>query len=311
MTSDHAGTGAVSCDEQAGGGGGIDVGIIYSGALAPRLANTPDLVDAISVIPETLWHESSSLPRYRWIQPAVDLFDDAVSRVPAVFHGIGLSLGSGSPLDTGHLDQVALAAERYRPRWYSEHLAAFRTVDRSGRQIHAGVGLPVPLDGATLSVLVPKVAGVISYLQIPVLIENSAIYVEVPGAEMTEAGFLNRLCAETGAQVLLDLHNLVVNEINLGWDVDAFLGELDLTQVVEIHVAGGEMLGRWYTDAHSGRCPGRVLDLLDSVLPSAPALRLVTFEMHESRLEQLGWDGLDLELNQLRSSVDRLVHNVA
>ena len=183
---------------------------------------------------------------------------------------------------------MAAAAARYQPLWYSEHLAAFRISHGSNHQVHAGVGLPVPLDRPTLRHLVPKVTTAMARLGLPVLIENSAIYVEIPGADMSEAGFLNRLRQETGAGILLDLHNLVVNEINLGWNAEAFLAELDLTGVVEIHVAGGEMLGRWYTDAHSGACPERVWALLDRVLPNAPNLRLVTFELHESRLDQLG-----------------------
>jgi uncharacterized protein (UPF0276 family) len=291
--------------------GGIGVGVVYSGALAERLAATPDLVDMISVIPETLWHESSGRRRYRWIGEAVDLFDAAVASIPPVFHGIGLSLGSGLPLDVGHLDQVVAAAARYQPRWYSEHLAAFRIRHRSGQLIHAGVGLPVPLDVPTLRELVPKVATVVSRLGLSVLIENSAVYVEIPDADMSEAEFLNRLCAETGAGLLLDLHNLVVNEINLGWIAEAYLSELDLTRVEEIHVAGGEVLGRWYTDAHSGACPDRVWALLDAVLPLTPNLRLVTFELHESRLDQLGPAGLDAQLDRIRSSTAAIASYVA
>src|SRR5580704_3253866 len=94
--------------------GGVGAGVVYSGALAEQLASEADLVDTISVIPETLWHESSGSPRYRWIPAAVELFDAAAAAAPIVFHGIGLSLGSGLPLDLGHLDQVGAAADRYR-----------------------------------------------------------------------------------------------------------------------------------------------------------------------------------------------------
>jgi uncharacterized protein (UPF0276 family) len=287
------------------------VGVVYSGALAGPLAAEPGLVDALSLIPEILWHEAPDHPRYRWIGRAVELFDAAVADSGPVFHGIGLSLGSGLPLNLDHLEQIIAAAERYRPSWYSEHLAAFRVTHSCGRRVHAGVGLPVPLDGPTLRYLVPKVATVVSQCGLPFLLENNAIYVAIPEADMTEAGFLNRLCDETGAGVLLDLHNLAVNEVNLGWPAEEFLAELDLTRVVEIHVAGGEMLGRWYTDAHSGACPERVWALLDQVLPHAPALRLVTFELHESRLEPLGWPAFHDEVDRIRSVTARTVAGVA
>jgi uncharacterized protein (UPF0276 family) len=290
---------------------GIGTGIVYNGGLAQDLLSTPSMVDAISVVPETLWHESSGPRQYRWIAGAVEQFDLSCSRAPLVFHGIGLSLGSGLPLDVEHLGQVAMAAERYKPLWYSEHLAAFRVGRGSGGQARAGIGLPVPLDRATLHELVPKVAGVVSRLGLPVLLENSAIYVEVPGPEMSEAAFLNRLCDETGAYILLDLHNLMVNEVNLGWNAEEYLAELDLARVVEIHVAGGEMLGKWYTDAHSGTCPDRVWELLDSVVPVTPMLRLVTFEVHESHLERLGPVGLDAELSRIRSSIGSVTSDIS
>jgi uncharacterized protein len=290
---------------------GVGVGVVYNEALANRLETTPGIVDAVSLIPETLWHESAESPRYRRIPAVVDLFEEALGEIPCVFHGIGLSIGSGLPLDMEHLEQVADAADHYKPLWYSEHLAAFRVGESDQTRIHAGVGLPVPFDTPTLHQLVPKMSTVVGHLGIPVLLENSAIYVEVPDNEMTEAHFLNRLCEETGAGVLLDLHNLMVNEVNLGWDGERYLDELDLSQVLEVHVAGGEMLGRWYTDAHSGACPERVFELLDLVVASAPALRLVTLEIHESRIPPLGADGLDSQLARIRVSADSMAHSVA
>jgi uncharacterized protein (UPF0276 family) len=286
------------------GPGQVGVGIVYNRALAAWLAAAPGALDAVSLIPETLWHQSTEHPRYRWIPAAVEPFERAQTSIPIVFHGIGLSIGSGLPLDGAHLDQVEAAADRYQPLWYSEHLSAFKVDHGPGEAATAGVGLPVPLDMPTLRQLVPKVAEVVSRLGLDVLLENSAIYVEVPGAEMSEAEFLNRLCDASGAGILLDLHNLMVNEVNLGWSGERFLDELDLSRVGEIHVAGGAMLGRWYSDAHSGACPERVYELLDAVLPRAPALRLVTFELHESRVEQLGLAGVEAELARIRSAVN-------
>ena len=103
----------------------------------------------------------------------------------------------------------------------------------------------------------------------------------------------------------------MVCEQNLGWRGEAFLDELDLGQVVEIHVAGGEMMGDWYTDAHSGACPPRVWELLSLVVPEAPALRLVTFELHESRYQNLGYSGLLTELWRIRRVLDEAVEGVA
>ena len=119
------------------------------------------------------------------------------------------------------------------------------------------------------------------------------------------------LCDETGSYILLDLHNLMVNEVNLGWHADRYLDELNLSRVMEIHIAGGEMLGRWYTDAHSGTCPERVWALLDRVASAAPALRLITFELHESHFRNLGPSGLEAELSRMRSSIAGVTSNLS
>lgn len=281
------------------GAGGVGVGVLHNGSLAHVLDRRPELVDAIGVIPETLWHEQSGAPRYEPIQSAIDDLRPLVARYPVVFHGVGLSLGSAGPIDLDHVEQLALAAQWMRPRWVSEQLAAFR-VRRGGEPVHAGVGLPIAFDDESLKNIGGKVTIWQERMGVRVLLENSAVYVDVPGAPWTEAGLLNRLCDATGCGVLLDLHNLMVNELNLGWDAQRYLDELDLANVVEIHVAGGERIGRWYTDAHSGPCPRRVLDILDAVVREAAALQLVTFEVHESRVESMGVDGVARELGRIR-----------
>ena len=96
----------------------------------------------------------------------------------------------------------------------------------------------------------------------PFLLENSVWYVPLEANELTEAAFLNQLCAESGAGLLLDLHNLYTNGRNGLSDPERFLDELDLDQVREIHVAGGMELDGFYLDAHSGTVPEPVWRLL-------------------------------------------------
>ena len=114
---------------------------------------------------------------------------------------------------------------------------------------------------------------------------RAALYVEVPFAEMTEAGFLNRLGEETGCGVLLDLREALSSRTWVGAAARPSRPGFDLVR--SIRVAGGEMMGDWYTDAHSGACPPRVWELLSLVVPEAPALRLVTFELHGFRYQNL------------------------
>lgn len=287
-------------------GHGAAVAVAYSSALAHAFSGTRAVPEAVSLTPEVLWHVERSGPgddaaRYVDLPAATEVFEAFSESIPLkVFHGIGLSVAGGLPLDMDHVERIALLADRLRPAWYSEHLAASRIGDGHDGEQHAGVGLSVPFDRNLLEDLIDRVPRILSVVAMPFLLENSAIYTEVPDCDFTEAGLLNRLAEATGCGVLLDLHNLMTNERNLGWSAEDYLAELELANVREIHVAGGEPIGRWWTDAHSGRSPQRVQDLLAAVVPACPNLRLVTFEIHQSRIDPLGIDGLLEEVTTIR-----------
>src|SRR5262249_22482159 len=56
--------------------------------------------------------------------------------------------------------------------------------------------------------------------------------------EMPEAEFISEVLERSGAGLLLDVNNAWVNGQNHGFDPKAFISELPLERVVEIHVAG-------------------------------------------------------------------------
>ena len=103
-----------------------------------------------------------------------------------------------------------------------------------------------------------------------------------PDEDFSEPKFLNELTRTTGCSLLLDLHNVYTNARNHGFDAKTFLTELDLSCVVEIHVAGGSEMMGVYTDSTPAACAEEVWDLLSFVAPRSPNLRGVTFEFHES-----------------------------
>jgi hypothetical protein len=129
-----------------------------------------------------------------------------------------------------------------------------------------------------------------------ILMENGTIFSAVPEPEMSEPAFFNRLCAETGCGMLLDLHNLYANSLNLGLDAQTWLSELDPAIVVEIHLAGGDRLKGHYTDSHSRRTPSDVWSWAHEWAPRFPNLAAITFEYHESYHKRLGLAGIAEEI---------------
>jgi hypothetical protein len=192
---------------------------------------------------------------------------DLVGRIPLTAHGIGLSIGTDVPLDLAYLDKVAAVVERLQAPAYSEHLAFTRAPGRDLANL-----LPLPKTEAVAESIIARVRTVQSRVSVPFLLENISYLFEWPDSDLSDAEFLNLICRETGAGLLLDVENLFLNAHNHGFDPYAFLDALPAGLVKEVHVAGGmtvrkDFLERpFLADSHSHPVPDGTLDLLDRVL---------------------------------------------
>jgi len=260
----------------------------------------------LEVIPDRFWLDAGpgALARHRELGPSVAALDLLAARVPIVCHSIGLSIGSASLFDTGHLEQIARWQRRYGFAWHSDHLAFSRLAEH-GVEVNAAVTLPLTRDDASLEMLVERIAAIQKQVDGPFLLENNVYFVVPPDEPYGEAAFLNELCRRSGCGLLLDLHNLHVNATNHGFAAESLLDELDLRQVVEIHIAGGDELAGFYTDSHAGPVADAVWPLLERTLRAAPWVRGVTFEYHESYAALLTDGGVARELRRARTIWER------
>jgi len=164
-------------------------------------------------------------------------FPQALERVREHYalslHGVGLSIGGAGPLDERHLDRLAALIDRYQPASFSEHLAW---------SSHGGVFLhdllPVPYDRATLGRVCDHVDRVQERLQRRMLLENPSTYLEFEASTMSETAFLREVLQRTGCGLLLDVNNVHVSCTNHGRDATAYLRDLPLGEVGEVHLAG-------------------------------------------------------------------------
>lgn len=284
--------------------GPLGVGLAFNPALADFVAAHRDTLDYLEVSPERLWHDRGpawghAAQRYEEIPEAVSQFQTARGDLPVVIHGVGLSIATAGPLDDAHVVQVARWRERCGALWVSEHLAYFRLGPEAGWR-GIGVMLPPVYDTAALDDLIAKVRRMREMVGTEVLLENAVTYAPVADADFQEADFLNALAARAPCGLLLDLHNLYTNAVNLGEDAFATIDALDLSAVREIHIAGGEPLAGQWTDAHAGPCPPDVWRLLQYVLSQPNAVRGVTFEVDESYATRMEASALLSELNRAR-----------
>jgi uncharacterized protein (UPF0276 family) len=281
----------------------LGVGVLCNPALPDYLRDHLQTVDYVGLIPDTFWSDRGmgAPDRFQEIARYRDFLDWVACRVPLVVHGLGMSIGSAGMFDLEHLAQLSEWHDRYRFLWHSEHLSFARLPDEKGGEHNAGLALPVPYDADVLQMLNERIARVHASIPIPFLLENNVYYAAIPDQEMTEPEFLNRLdCA-----LLLDLHNVYTNAVNHGFDPLEFVDAVDLSKVLEIHIAGGNEIAGVYTDSHAGPCPERVWELLEYVTARAPNLLGITFEFHESYYPLLNEAGVAAELTTARRIWER------
>src|ERR1700720_1075507 len=134
---------------------------------------------------------------------------DLVGRIPLTAHGVGLSIGTDVPLDLAYLDEVAGIVDRLKAPAYSEHLAFTRVPGRDLANL-----LPLPRTEAVAESIIEKVRTVQSRVAAPFLLENISYVFEWPDSKLSDAEFLDLICRETGAGLLLDIENLHLNSSN-------------------------------------------------------------------------------------------------
>jgi len=281
----------------------LGVGLSYQGTLRGFVLENLDAFDFLEIIPDMFWQDQgpAASPRYEDRANARPYLDQVAEHRPIVAHSIGLSIGSAELFDTGHVAQIAAWQSRHGFPWHSDHLSFNRLDHPTGHTLDVGFTMPVPYDRAVLDMMVERVEHIHSRVPVPFLLENNVYYFKIPEQDMTEAEFLNRLTERTGCGLLLDLHNVHVNATNHGFDPWELLDALDLTRVVEIHLGGGLTVDGVYLDAHSGPCPDEVWRLLEGVLPRAPNLAGVVFEVFGNYYPSLGPERLRQELATARS----------
>ncbi len=194
--------------------------------------------------------------------------------VPLLLHGIGLSLGSAEGLDPARLGQIERAAAALAPPWFSEHIAWTRAGG-----LDLGHLTPLPFTRAAVATVARNVETLRRAIPgVPLLLENIAYTLPLPGAEMSEPEFVRAVVEAAGTGLLLDLENVHANTANHGGDPFGYLAALPLDRVVEVHLAGGVWHQGEYADTHTRPVPEESWALLEWLAPRAPNLAAVIVE---------------------------------
>lgn len=187
------------------------------------------------------------------------VLDQLAARYPISLHGVGLGLGSASPLHDAHLHKLKRLVDRVQPALVSEHLCWGHVLGR-----HLNDLLPLCLSQQALVLVSERVDFLQNFLKRQVLIENVSTYLRFADDAMSEAEFLIALSQKTGCGVLLDLNNLYVNQCNHQESASqaiAAFARLPANIIGEIHLAGHSKTELCVIDDHGSCVDSQVWDL--------------------------------------------------
>lgn len=245
--------------------------------------------DYFEIAPESLWIERPDGSLHPNSFHARFLAAGRATSTPFVLHGVAYDLGSESNGDADRRrrwrERIRIDHARFGFQWWTEH---------AGATMLAGENMALPLAIPPGDVSERRIAARLLEMRdvLPdVGVENSAFYYLL-GDPLDDARTLARALERSDAHLLLDLHNLHTNAVNLGCDPDAWLAEMDLGRVIEIHVSGGSISDpAWLPDgatmrldAHDARVPDEIWAMLERLAPRCPQLRGITLERMEGTL---------------------------
>ena len=184
-------------------------------------------------------------------------FKRYAERFPFVIHGLSLSIGGPTPLDTDFVKQVAEFIKTYDIQCYSEHLS-YCSDDG-----HMYDLMPIPFTEEAVHYVANRIKQVQDIVGQQIAMENVSYYA-APGQEMTELEFLLAVLEEADCKLLLDVNNIYVNSINHKYDPELFLKALPKQRIAYGHIAGHyDEAEDLKVDTHGSDVKPEVWNLLD------------------------------------------------
>lgn len=209
----------------------------------------PDCIDFFEIAPENwIGTDPVSAKRLRTL----------TERYPFVCHGLSLSLGGLTPLNTDLLTQLKQFMQVHGIPLYTEHLS---WCSDHGQLYDL---LPIPFTEDALKHTVTRIRQTQDLLGQQIGIENASFYLQAPLNEMDEATFINAVLAEADCLLHLDVNNVYVNSVNHAYDPYEFLRKLPKERVVYMHMAGHyQQAPNLLIDTHGAAVIDPVWELLD------------------------------------------------
>jgi uncharacterized protein (UPF0276 family) len=246
------------------------VGLGWRPELAAGIFEALDQIDVVEVIADNYINAGRHQRR------ALRLL---ARQVPLQIHSITLGLAGAEYVATKRLDRVARLINDVAPEAWSEHLAFTRAGGVEIGHLAAPPRTEASVSGAARNLR--KAREIVGSMP---LMENIATLIAPPCSVLSEQAWIANIASASGCGLLLDVHNLYANAINLAFDPLQFLTDIPLARIGCIHIAGGEWISapdgdkRYLLDDHLHEVAEPVYELLSEVAARAPQPLTVILE---------------------------------
>jgi uncharacterized protein (UPF0276 family) len=251
--------------------GTVAVGLAFGPIVPEFISENPDLLDYVEIPFEQLIHS-----------PEVGSIQDSI---PVILHCASMSVAGFVPPDEATLKLVDREAKRTKTPWIGEHLAFITADPLETDSDTTPTSLTYTVCPQLSEETVEQVACNLSRLRpqfdVPVILENSPQYFDVPGSTMPMTDFIRAVTERCDVGLLLDLTHFLISMLNTGQDATKEIDRLPLEHLVEIHISGLNVQSGIAWDDHATPATEPVFDLLRRVLQQARP-RAVTLEYNWS-----------------------------
>lgn len=274
----------------------VALGATYEGRDPELLERMLPFVDYIEITPETIAEFDGDQAFIS--KEILSELKGLGKSVQFMVHGVGLSIGSHEGWNPTYFRLFDELQENLEVAWHSEHLG-YTKVDGE----HLGIMLAMPKTEESLDMLCARVTAIQDRYPLPFLLENIVHVIPDSPAEYSDAAFLNALARRTGCGLILDVYNLECDAHNHGFDIPAFLSELEIEHVHEMHIACGVEHDGFLLDVHSQITRPSTVKLAQRVLARPESdVKVVTYEFMPEAVPGLGHDTLGREFRRLRAA---------
>ena len=182
----------------------------------------PEQIDFFEVAPENWMTLGGKLAKQ---------FRAITEKHTFVTHGLSLSLGGPTPLDTDLLKAIRSFLDIHGIQYYTEHLTY------CSDEGHLYDLMPIPFTEEAVNYVSQRIIQAQESLGRRIAVENASYYA-APGKEMEEIDFILAVLEKADCDLLLDINNIYVNSINHGYDAETFLKAMPAKRIGYFHIAG-------------------------------------------------------------------------